>query len=414
MSKKNTIKDFKPNKDDKYWNKVNDNDNIFKYNKPIPETIYQITQQLINKTEVIDGYIQEDNILDYNIYKFYKIYDNDHAEICYSKTSINTTISNYIINHKKDTNKISDFKNLTDIKYKLLECYKVNKNTVIKKEFDIIKNRLREENNIKLPEKSSKQTNTQQNISIIDQYKNYLNKYIDNKQEKHKYYIYKLTDQKNVKQIYIFGTYDKLKKKEIDDLINKYCINFESGKIKSEIIKELDIYTELEGLICVDEEIKKNDSIKNGLNRYYNVINDNIFKQREIFMRIQQEKLKDIQKEKIDTGYIASINITDKKYIFSGYNNTKYDKLKYIYHMKKHNEHKYDKIIETLQTTKLEDIKIEILEKNIEQVNLENKLIEYLNYYDKNILLNYNDDYYAKPEDIKKVNNVMFSMKYRR
>jgi hypothetical protein len=414
MSKKNTIKDFKPNKDDKYWNKINDNVNIFKYNKQIPETIYEITQQQINKTELIDGYIQEDNILDYNIYKFYKIYDNNHAEICYSKTSIDTTILNYIINHKEDTNKISDFKNLTDVKYKLLECYKVYKNTSIKKEFDIIKNRLREENNIKLPEKSSKQTNTQQNISIIDQYKNYLNKYIDNKQEKHKYYIYKLTDQKNVKQIYIFGTYNKLKKKDIDDLINKYCILFDSGKIKSEIIKEVDIYTELEGLICVDEEIKKNDSIKNGLNRYYNIINDNVFKQGELFMRIQQDKLKNIQKEKIDTGYISSINITDKKYIFSGYNNTKYDKLNYLYHMVKHNEHKYDKIIETLQTTKLEDIKIEILEKNIEQVNLENKLIEYLNYYDKNILLNYNDDYYAKPEDIKKVNSLIFSMKYRK
>ena len=82
--------------------------------------------------------------------------------------------------------------------------------------------------------------------------------------------------------------------------------------------------------------------------------------------------------------------------------------------MIKQNEHEYDKIIELLQTIKLEDIKIEVLEKNTEKDNIEIKLIKYLNYYDKNILLNYNDKYYAKPEDIKKVNSLMFSMKHRR
>ena len=413
MSKKNIIKDFKPNKDDKYWVKINDKNNIFKYNKPIAETIYQITQQLINKTEIIDGYIQEDSVLDYNIYKFYKIYDNDHAEISYSKSSIETTISNYIINHKKGQ-KSSEFKNLTDIKYKLLECYKVNKNTIIKKEFDLIKNRLREENNIKIIEKEARQSISQVNIPIIDQYKNYISKNIDTTQEKQKYYIYKLTDQKNSKQIYIQGSYDKLKKKDIDELISNYCIPFESGKIKSEIIKELEIYTELEGLISVDEEIKNNDSIKNGLNKFYNIMNDKEFNQSEVFMMIQQDKIKHIEQIIINNGYISSINIKDKKYIYCGYNNDCYDKLTYLYNMTKHNESKYDKIINLLKTTNLEDIKIEILEQNINLDILDNKFIKYLNYYDKDILLNYNDEYYAKPEDIKKVTGLMYSMKHRR
>ena len=91
------------------------------------------------------------------------------------------------------------------------------------------------------------------------------------------------------------------------------CINFKSEKIKAELIKEMIIYNEIEGLIAVDEEIKNNNSIKYGLNKFYNVLNENEFKQKEIFMMIQQEKIKDIQKEKIEYGYIASINITNNK-----------------------------------------------------------------------------------------------------
>ena len=50
---------------------------------------------------------------------------------------------------------------------------------------------------------------------------------------------------------------------------------------------------------------------------------------------------------------------------------------------------------------------MEILKKD----NLDNKVIEYLNYYDKDILLNYNEDYYATPSDIKNVKSIMFAKK---
>lgn len=424
MSKKQikytTSNEFEPEKEDKYWTEL-ENKEIQKYNKPIPEVEYNITPKIIDKVKTLKDTMTYNNENEYNICKYYKMYDtkdDNNSHILCSRVPIEIIISNDLIN--LNNNKNSKLKNVSDImniRYKLLEIYKVKKGLFFKKEFDEIKNRFEIDNNIIVTVKSSKQTkqkNTQLDTSIIDQYKNYLNKYIDNTQEKQKYYIYKLIDQKNIKQIYIHGSYDKLKKRDIDELINNYCINFESTKIKSEIIKEIEICSELEGLICVDEEIKNNNTIENGLNRYYNVINDEKFNQEELFMMIQQDKIKYIKTSKTDTGYIASINIKGKKYIYSGYNNSSYDKLNYLYNMKRHNEQQYHKIIELLQTTNLEDIKIEILERNIDVDNLDNKMIKHLNYYNKSILLNYNDEYYAKPEDIKKVTGLIYSSKFRK
>ena len=147
------------------------------------------------------------------------------------------------------------------------------------------------------------------------------------------------------------------------------------------------------------------------MNKYYNIVNLNEFNQNELFMLIQQDKIKYIKQEKIESCYIASINIKDKKYIFSDNNNSVYDKLNYFYYMRRHNKTEYDKLIELLKITPLEEIKIEIIEKNIEQNELDNKLIYYMNHYDKDILLNYNDDYYAKPEELKKLNSLLYILK---
>jgi hypothetical protein len=440
MSKKtkqikyNVSNEFKPELDDKYWDKINNDKDIYKYNNDIPDVIYTITQNLIDKANTTKDNISDGNTNEYNIYKFYKIYESENdvnADIFYSRPSIEITILNDLINHNKGQKKLLDFKNLLDIKYKLLEIYKVKKNTNTKKEFDEIKEKLRNENEIiditkvKKQNKDKKQDknkdtdiktdNKTEKVKspndILDKYKNFINKFINKTQEKQKYYIYKLIDQKNESQIYIHGSYNKLKKRDIDEIIDKYCIDFESGKIKAEIIKEIDIYSELEGKIFVDEEIKNNDSIKNGKNKYYNIVNLNEFNQNELFMLIQQDKIKYVKQEKIDSGYIASINIKDKKYIFSDNNNSVYDKLNYFYYMRRHNNTKYDKLIELLKITPIEDIKIELLEKNVEAKDVDNKLMYYMNHYDRDILLNYNDDYYAKPEDIKKLNSLLYILK---
>ena len=421
--------EFKPELDDKYWDKINNDKDIYKHNNDIPDVIYTITQNLIDKANTIKDNISDDNTNEYNIYKFYKIYESENdvnADIFYSRPSIEITILNDIINHNLGKKKLLDFKNLLDIKYKLLEIYKIKKNTNTKKEFDEIKEKLRNENEIiditkvkkqnKHKDTDIKTDNKTEKVKspndILDKYKNFINKFIDKTQIKQKYYIYKLIDQKNESQIYIHGSYNKLKKRDIDEIIDKYCIDFESGKIKAEIIKEIEIYSELEGKILVDEEIKNNYSTNSfGKNKYYNIVNFNEFNQNELFMLIQQDKIKYITHKLINSYYIASINIKDKKYIFSDNNNSVYDKLNYFYCMIRHNKTEYDKLIELLKITPIEEIKIELLEKNIDIKDVDNKLLYYMNQYDRDILLNYNDDYYAKPEELKKLNSLLYILK---
>ena len=416
--------------------KTNKNFEYFKYNSDIPDLEYSITTELIDKAKKIqDITIQEkDKDIEYYFYKFYKLYDfvdNTNCEIIYSRLPIEKIILNDIVNHNKPDSRLSRFIDLTKVKYKVLSCYKVNKDVSLVKELNDIKKKLKEENNIldlttikvdknKKVTKNTKDTKDTKDIkdikdnikTIIEKSKLFLTKLVNKTIEPKIYYIYKLSDQKNIQQQYILGTFDKLKKRDIDIFIDNNCITFESGKIKSEIIKEVKVYSEVEGKLLVDEEINKNNCIKSGLNRYYNIIS-NGFNQDELFMLVQHEKLgSTFQDRIIKDGFIASINIDDKIYIFSGYNTYAYTKLNELYHMKRHYEYKYKKIIDLLKVTKIEDIKINVFEKNISSNKLEIRLLYHLNQYDKDLLLNYNDEFFAKPEDVKKVNSLFYSMKF--
>ena len=305
-------------------------------------------------------------------------------------------------------------------------CYKVNKDVSLVKELNDIKKKLKEENNIldlttnkvdkiKRVAKDKKDMidNKDSIETIIEKSKIFLAKIVNKTVEPKLYYIYILKDQKNIQQQYILGTFDKLKKRDIDIFVDNNCIQFESGKIKSEILKEVKVYSEVEGKILVDEEINKNNSIKDGLNNYYNIVNNNGFNHDELFMMVQHEKLANtIQDTIIKEGFIASINIDDKLYIFSGYNTYTYTKLNEFYYMKRHYEYRYKKIIDLLKVTKIEDIKVNLLEKNISSAQLDLRLLYHLNQYDRDLLLNYNDEFFAKPEDVKKVNSLLYSMKF--
>ena len=79
--------------------------------------------------------------------------------------------------------------------------------------------------------------------------------------------------------------------------------------------------------------------------------------------------------------------------------------------MRRHNNTEYDKLIGLLKITPIEDIKIELLEKNVEAKDVNNKLMYYMNQYDRDILLNYNDDYYVRPDEFKKLNNLYHILK---
>jgi len=427
--------EWEPESKNTNWTKEKTNKNFeyFKYNSDIPDIVYGITTELIDKAKKIqDITIQEkekDKDKEYYFYKFYKLYDfvdTTNCDIIYSRLPIEKIILNDIVNHNKPESRLSRFIDLTKVVYKVLSCYKVNKDVSLVKELNDIKKKLKEENNIldlttikldkiKKVDKDIKDTkDTKESIeTIIEKSKLFLNKLLNKSVEPKLYYIYKLKDQTNIQQQYILGSFEKLKKRDIDIFVDNNCIQFESEKIKSEIIKEVKVYSEVEGKLLVDEEINKNNSIKAGLNRYYNIINYNGFNQDELFMLVQHEKLSSTFQDKIiKDGFIASINIDDKSYIFSGYNSYVHYKLNEFYHMKRHSEYKYRKIVDLLKVTKIEDIKLNVLEKNIEPNLLELRLLYHLNKYDKELLLNYNDEFFAKPEDIKKVNSLFYSMKF--
>ena len=54
---------------DKYWDKINNDKDIYKYNNNIPNVIYTITQNLIDKVNTTKDNISDDNTNEYNYEK---------------------------------------------------------------------------------------------------------------------------------------------------------------------------------------------------------------------------------------------------------------------------------------------------------------------------------------------------------
>ena len=149
--------EWNPDEKDINWTKEKTNKKFeyFKYKSDIPDIVYSITTETIDKAKKIQEQpIQEkdkDKDTQYYFYKFYKLYDfvdNTNCEIIYSRISIEKIILNDILNHNKPESRLSRFKDLTKVKYKLLCCYKVNKDVSLVKELNDIKKKLKEENNI--------------------------------------------------------------------------------------------------------------------------------------------------------------------------------------------------------------------------------------------------------------------------
>jgi hypothetical protein len=151
--------EWEPEYKDTNWTKEKTNKNFeyFKYTSNIPDIVYGITTELIDKAKKIqETIIQEkdkdkDKDKEYYFYKFYKLYDfvdNTNCEIIYSRLPIEKIILNDIVNHSKPESRLSRFIDLTKVVYKVLSCYKVNKDVSLVKELNDIKKKLKEENNI--------------------------------------------------------------------------------------------------------------------------------------------------------------------------------------------------------------------------------------------------------------------------
>lgn len=383
------IKEWIPEMNSQLWKKYDD---IDVYIGDLPNINYTITDnsiKFVGKLNNIDG-LKTTSDHKYDIYKFYS---SGNSNISYTKNTLNNCIL-IDMYYKKLNNQ-----NIDMIDYKLLGCYRALKNTNVKKIFDKIK---------KIYEK-------QDNISI-DICEKYLLSLINKKdQETKTYYVYKIYSKNDEDNLYIFGSFDDMKIKKATEYVNNMCIEFVDKFLKLEKINEHKIYVETQGLLIVDKEIQKNNTIKNGKNKFYNIYKENITvveMEKIIFMNIQC----DIMMEKLEnfdcgnSGYIASINFKNNTYIFFGNNKPINQLIRLLYITPEYCENV--KLADLLSKTKFNDINIKLLEKNIDENQLDYRFMYYLNKYDKEYLLNNDENNYVKKNEFNKEINNIKSLQY--
>lgn len=368
-------------KDDEIVIKENDNnwkievDNkLWKYNKPIK--IIKKVSDFIDKTEKISNKINElgyfPKVNDYNgymIHRIIKIYDsNGFEKLCNSQYSVERTIKNDLL---KTSNRLIGLK-LNDVIYELVGLYKGF--GFVQKELNIIKKKYE----ITMDKKENK--------SIWEFYdKIFMNEINDVKKsiKSKTYYIYKIF---NKTQQYIFGSYDRFVNKDIELLCKKYKLTFLTNK-KIEVIEQIkECFLECQGLLRVDFQINKLNSISNGFNQNYNIINkvyleytkdDIITMKKEIFMIVQKEIMIKLYNDKYNYnkigGYIVlleSKNDKEKKILLYGYENKIIDILKIYYVMRKD-----DESVDFFGNVKFKDIEFNML---MNDINLTDLVYEYL------------------------------------
>jgi hypothetical protein len=207
---------------------------------------------------------------------------------------------------------------------------------------------------------------------------------VDTYMKKKQYYIYKIHDDK---QQFIFGSNKSVNDKNIVTICNKYNLTFDN-KCKLQELTKIEHYFTCEALCKIDEYITKNNSIKNGLNKCYNLILpinekdkniDNMIKE-TIFMHIQNdimlEKYKDTFKMKANHGYIVHVSNKENSVIFYESKKTVKEKLQYYYSLRK--DYSKEQILQIITTTPYDELKITILERDIDDNLLEERYNFYL------------------------------------
>jgi hypothetical protein len=129
-------------------------------------------------------------------------------------------------------------------------------------------------------------------------------------------------------------------------------------------------------------------------------------------MSVQHEKMIiDMSEKKYgDKWYVAYIGNNKKKFVFAGIGNV-LNKLSEFYNMSYHNDDVYNNFIEFLSTTKWNDIVVKCIEKNIDVNDIEKRKILIMNKFDRDILMNYNDDKdYVTKKELEKIKSLCFGM----
>jgi len=351
--------------DDNLWKKKKNN---YQYNN-IPEYVleYENLEKDIEKyIELMDKLNGEKPVYETNhgekIYKFIKYYNDDIQLMTYTTNSMRYAYFIQLYYLSTESNRA--LKDLREVDKKTLKCRLMG----------VFKGELNKLNTEMIKDEYEKEV-------IYDNAKGIMNKLISDKFEKTPYYIYRLYD--NMTQ-YIYGSFKKIMKKDkkvIEQIIDNF--NLQLNNYKNDLLEEIVVSLECQGLLKVDDYIKRYDSISNGLNISYNIDSEDIFK-------ITQKNI--MNKSYNDTyeytnGLICCIQYDEKQYIFKcNKNNTIKDTINRLYVMDKEIGEK--KIIEILEKVPFEQLTIKIIEKNIK----ENELDEKFYYYTK-ILQTYKNGY---------------------
>lgn len=385
------IKKWKPVNNPDFWIK---NGKYEKY-KDVPNFELEITNSIIEDAK---KYIKpvNDNEEKYTI--VIKIFNDNMVNITNTTNDFYNGIVCGLYYKLFDTVKTKNisawdvFENYIGVKCKILDIYKGTitgmaiskiKNELLKKEELYDKNNQKKENIKK---------NYNEKVNIFD-------KYININLPLKIYYIYKIYD---LQQQYICGSFKKYNNETIIHFVDALCIDI--NKIMYDILEEIQIRTETEGLYCVDKYISKYDSINNGLNLFFNIQESEYFRsiQRDI-MNIKYNDLYDYYK-----GLIASIEYDNKYYIFMcNGDKTIKNHLNYLYSLSPNTcPTSYKSIVELLNKINYTNLKIKILEKYIDDCDLyykfeyyKNKLNSYENGY--NVVNNF-DIIIDKINDINK------------
>lgn len=385
--------EWTPKKNDKNWIKTEE---YYEYAK-LPEIEYRVTNELIKRVKECIGYINElrengyhlhtKSITPNNIIKIIKFYDNEYSFVCYSSHTMEFVLKEKLITYflKGKNDQINQFKNVKNIKCKLLACYK-----------DISRTYL-----IKIKKQFMENEKISNNIFTV--YKKIISNHIPDNIKKSRYYIYRLVNKDDGNEQYIFNSQEHppLSRKQINELIElKHIIFSNRSNIKVEFLDENDYVLECQVNLDTDKFINEYDSIKNGLNKNYLLYNSEIKIQKKLeeylFITIQMDIINSTNFEKIPKkydGYVSYLEYDNEKYIFNG-NNSIRQKLLEIYYdvLLKHSNVK--KLSSILKQIKFTDLTIKILEFVENKDELENRTKFYISQLKPK--LNENKIIYAK------------------
>lgn len=404
-----------------YWKKVNKH--IEEYTNFNEKTYLVDTNLFLMTADQLKNYKHEKTEESYKVYKFYKLSDDKGTQSDMT-TTLNTVYGCFCADLLKnlegnsDNSKFNCFKkagskNIYVTIYKIIRT-KLTKG--IKEELETIKDELNKKNGFVTQPKNILKKDDKNIETLIKKVKVMIGELAI---PTRKFYIQKIYDVANQNKFFIYGSHIKLKQTDLKQFVENECLENLGTNLKIEQLKEIDIQLEVEGQLYTDEQIMLYNTINDGYNRYYNVLeNDDINK--AIFMNVQYELLYN-RYSNVNVGslgYIAMLEIENMKYVYSSFATNIVTELKYFYSMTNHNSNENKKMIDLLSKVNANNIRIEILKRNIENENLQNELICMLNKFAKENIFNYEECVYVNQKEFKKeisdVKSLVFLSKYKK